>query len=49
MVICYRYTKDILYLCAPGHFDLQGRNTYEAVINYTPDIYEYVSFSWFQW
>ena len=33
----------------PGCFELQGRNTYERVLNYTPDISEYVSFSCFQW
>ena len=37
-------------LCATtGRFDLHGRAPYEAVLNYTPDISELVTFSWFQW
>ena len=46
---CYEYSADVLSLIATGRFDLQGRTPYEAVMNYTPDISEYASFSWFQW
>ena len=46
---CYEYVADILSPCATGRFDLRGRTPYEVVTNYTPDIFEYVSFSWFQW
>ena len=46
---CYKFTADIIYLCATGRFELQGLIPYETVMNYTPDISEYVSFSWFQW
>ena len=46
---CYEYTADILSLCATNRFDLKGRTPYEVVTNYTPDISEYVTFSWFQW
>ena len=46
---CYEYSADILSLCATGRFDLWGRTPYEVVTNYTPDISEYVSFSWYQW
>ena len=28
---------------------MQNRTLYEAVMNYTPDISEYISYSWFQW
>ena len=44
----YKYTADILSLCAIGHFEFQGWTSYETVMNYTPDISEYTSFSWFQ-
>ena len=46
---CYEYSAMILSLCATGRYDLKGRSSYEAVMNYTPDISEYVSFEWFQW
>ena len=46
---CYEYTADLLSVLAIGRFDLQGRTPYEAVMQYTPDISEYVSFTWFQW
>ena len=45
---CYEYTADLLSLCATGRYDLHGRTPYEAVLNYTPDISEYVSYEWFQ-
>ena len=44
---CYEYSADILSLCATGRFDLRGRTPYEVVTNYTPDISEYASFSWY--
>ena len=37
---CYTYTSDIISLCATGCFELQVQNTYETVMNYTPDISE---------
>ena len=46
---CYEYSADVLNLCASGRYDLQGRTPYESVMNYTPDISEYVTFKWFQW
>ena len=46
---CYEYSADLLSLLANGRFNLQGRTPYEAVMHYTPDISEYVSFEWFQW
>ena len=46
---CLEYSADILSLCATGRHDLKGRTSYEAIMNYTPDISEYVSFDWFQW
>ena len=46
---CYKYSADILYLLATGWFDLQGRSPYEVVMHYTPDISDYVSYTWFKW
>ena len=46
---CYEYTADVISLCATGRFELQGQTPYVTVMNYTPDISEYASFSWFQW
>ena len=46
---CYEYAADLLSLLANGRFDLKGRTPYEVVMHYTPDISEYVSFTWFQW
>ena len=46
---CYEYAADVLSLLANGRFDLQGRTPYEIVMHYTPDISEYVSYTWFQW
>ena len=45
----YEYSADILSLLATGRFDLQGRSRYEVVMHCTPDISEYVSYTWFQW
>ena len=45
---CYDYTADLLSLLAVGRFDLQGCTPYEVVMNYTPDILEYASFTWVQ-
>ena len=46
---CYEYSADLLTLLATGRFDLQGRTSYEVVMHYTPDISEYVSYTWYQW
>ena len=46
---CYEYSANLLSILANGRYDLQGRTPYEAVLHYTPDISEYVSFAWFQW
>ena len=46
---CYKYVADILSLYATGRFDLRGRTPYEVVTNYTLNISEYASFSWFLW
>ena len=45
----YEYSADLLSLLATDRFDLHGRTPYEVVMHYTPDISEYLSFSWFQW
>ena len=47
--LCYEYSADILSLLATGRFDLQGASSYEVLVDYTPDILEYVSYTWFQW
>ena len=46
---CYEYSADLLSFLVIRRFDLQGRTLYEVVMQYTPDISEYVSFMWFQW
>ena len=46
---CYEYSADVLTLLATDRYDLQGRTAYEAVMHYTPDISEYLSYRWFQW
>ena len=46
---CYEYSADLLSLLATGRYELQGRTSYEVVMHYTPDISEYVSYTWFQW
>ena len=46
---CYEYSAGVLSLLATGRFDLQGRSPYEAVMYYTPNISDYVSYTWFQW
>lgn len=46
---CFEYCADILSLMATGLFQLGGRTPFEVIMNYTPDISEYVSFLWYQW
>ena len=46
---CYAYSENIMSLCGTSNFDLKGRTPYEVVKNYTPDISEYTTLSWFQW
>ena len=45
----YEYTADILSLFIDTRFELKGRTPYEAVTNYTPDISEYITLTWYQW
>ena len=45
----YEYAADILSLTATGTYHLGQRTPYEHVMQYTPDISEYVNFQWFQW
>ena len=45
----YEFSADVLSILASGRFELNGRTPYEVVMNYTLDILEYVSYSWFQW
>ena len=47
--LCYEYLTNILYLLSTRSFDIQGRSPYEVVMHYTPDILEYVSYTWLQW
>ena len=42
---CYAYIADILSLYATDRFELQGLTPYETVMNSTPEISEYASFS----
>ena len=41
---CYEYSADMISLLDNNIIDPQGRKPYEAVMHYTPDILEYVSF-----
>ena len=45
----FEYSAEVLSLCATGQHQLMGRTSYEHVMNYTPDISEYVNFHWYQW
>ena len=45
----YEYGAEILCLTATGKYQLQGRTPFEIVMNYTPDISEYVNFHFYQW
>jgi hypothetical protein len=45
----YEYACDVLSLCSNGYYPLKGRTSYEHVMNYTPDISEYITFEWYQW
>jgi len=49
MVFVYDLAADILSLCTTMHYSLQGRMPYKVVCHYTPDISEYVTFSWYKW
>ena len=45
----YEYAAELQCLMATGIFDLEGRTPYEHIMQYTPDISEYVVFRWYQW
>ena len=45
---CHEYLAELISLLANYRFELQGGTPYEAVMQYTQDISEYVSFKWFQ-
>jgi hypothetical protein len=45
----YEYAAEIQCLLATGVYELDGRTPYEHVMQYTPDISEYVIFKWYQW
>jgi hypothetical protein len=45
---CAVYACEIHSLTAHRHFPLQGRTPYEMVTGRTPDISEYVEFSWYE-
>mmetsp|Transcript_12766 Transcript_12766/g.18318 ORF Transcript_12766/g.18318 Transcript_12766/m.18318 type:complete len:134 (-) Transcript_12766:2796-3197(-) len=45
---CAVYACEIRSLTAHPHFALQGRMPYELVTGRTPDISEYVEFSWYE-
>ena len=46
---CFEYAADVLTICVNGRYELRNRTPFECVCHHTPDISEYVSFSWFQW
>ena len=43
------YTAEVLSLCATRAYPLIGRTAYEHIMNYTPEICEYITFQWYQW
>jgi len=45
---CTQYVAELRTLTAQPLFSLHGRTPYELVIGNTPDISEYISFSWYQ-
>ena len=45
----YEYAADLQSLMATGLYNLGGQTSYEHVMQYTPDISEYVGFEWYQW
>ena len=49
MVLLLRIHGVCYFPFAIGRFELKGRTPYEVVTNYTPDISECVTFSWYQW
>ena len=46
---CWEYVSSITSLTAVDHFLLDGVTPFEKVHGYSPDISEYIDFSWFQW
>ena len=46
---CWEYIASITSLTATDHFLLDGVTPFEKVHGYTPDILEYIIFSWYQW
>ena len=45
----YKYAADINCLLTTGLYDLGGQTPYEHVMQYTPDISEYIVLRWYQW
>ena len=45
----YEYAAEVLSLCATEAYPLIGKTIYEHIMNYTPDILEYITFQWYQW
>ena len=46
---CWEYMAGIVSLTASNHAFLDGVTPHEKVLGYSPDISEYLSFSWYQW
>lgn len=46
---CWEYYCAIRSLTATGHIQSDGGTPFQVIHGYSPDISEYLSFSWFQW
>ena len=46
---CWEYVAGITSLTATGHINLDGVTPFEKIYGYTPNIAEYLLFSWYQW
>ena len=46
---CFEYAAAIRSLTASDHMLLDGVTPFEKLLGYTPDIAEYMLFSWYQW
>ena len=47
--LAYTFAADIRFLIVSNKPVIQGRTPFENTYDYTPDISEYTSFSWYQW
>ena len=46
---CWEYTSSIYFLTASNHILLDGVTPHKKVMGCTPDISEYIDYTWYQW